>query len=191
MAINNKILLIVFTIVAFSSLSFAQNYSQYKPYPNDRFPQIIQASDYETIKFIEVLYSSLTKLDKDTMNCELQGNKIVFSASNKSSKIVTLQELQNNAVLLNNTKYSNKSIMILCSTLFRVLSDLTKESRIESVKYYQFQTSAYKKRTIIEFKLGNRVLVVESDSNGPKNDERLYILDIQDISDSFFWGAIK
>jgi hypothetical protein len=47
---------------------------------------------------------------------------------------------------------------------------------------------ANKRRTIIEFICGIRVLVIDSFSNGPKNDERLYVLDVVEHPRSFFWG---
>jgi hypothetical protein len=96
-----------------------------------------------------------------------------------------------NTVLLNRARYSDISVAVLFRTLNRALSNFSKKTPIESVKYIQFPTISYKKRTIIEFKIENQVVVLTSDSNGPRNKDRLYVYEIVKPKDSFFWGAMK
>lgn len=183
---------IYFLLILFfySSVSYTQNSSKSKPNHN-KYPQTIQASDYEGIKFIENLYTSLSKLDKDKVNCKVKKDLISFHSPTRSAKVTNLQINIENTVLLNRTRYSDISVAVLYRTLHRVLSNFSKKVPIESVKYTQFSTISYKKRTVIEFKIGNQIVVLDSDSNGPINKNRLYVLDIIKQKDSFFWGAVK
>jgi hypothetical protein len=163
------------------------SYSQSSPKLN-KYPRTIQASDYEGIKFIENLYTSLSKLDKDKVNCKIKKDLISFHSPTKSAKVTNLHITKENTVFLNRSRYSEISIAVLYRTLYRALSEFSKKTPIESVKYTQFSTISYKKRTVIEFKIGNQIVVLDSDSNGPGNKDRLYIVDIIKLKNSFFWG---
>jgi hypothetical protein len=178
-----KITYLVLILFFCSSIS----YSQSSPKLN-KYPRTIQASDYEAIKFIENLYTSLSKLDKDKVNCKIKKDLISFHSPIKPTKVINLQINKENSVFLNRTRYSDISIAVLYRTLYRALSEFSKKTPIESVKYTQFSTLSYKKRTVIEFKIGNQIVVLDSDSNGSGNKERLYIVDIIKPKNSFFWG---
>ena len=69
-----------------------------------------------------------------------------------------------------------------------VVSDLSEKTPRAGVKYDQFATRAYKKRTIIEFDFGPQIVVIDAFSNGPRDDERLYVLNLIARKDSFFWS---
>jgi hypothetical protein len=47
--------------------------------------------------------------------------------------------------------------------------------------------ATYKKRTTIQFDSDPEIVVIDSFSNGPKDEERLYILDVVQRKDSMFW----
>lgn len=184
---TQKIIYLLLILFFYTGISYTQNSPKPKPNHN-RYPRTIQASDYEAIKFIENLYASLSKLDKDRVNCKIKKDLISFHSPTKSAKVTNLQINKENTVLLNRSRYSDISVAALYRTLYQVLSNLSKTAPIESVKYTQFATISYKKRTIIEFKVGNQIVVLDSDSNGPKNKERLYTFNIIKQKNSFFWG---
>jgi hypothetical protein len=74
----------------------------------------------------------------------------------------------------------------LFTTLKRILTDLSETDIPSVVRFGQFPTRAYARRTIVEFQFGQTVVVVDSFSNGPTNSERLYVLDIVHRNESFF-----
>jgi hypothetical protein len=78
-------------------------------------------------------------------------------------------------------------MLVLFATLKRILTDLSKTGMCAGVRFDQFATRAYAKRTILEFDFGTTIVVLDSFSNGPSDGERLYVLDIVDRKESFFW----
>jgi hypothetical protein len=181
-----KLVKIFLFIVICTAWSFAQNNSKYKSFSNGSV-QIIQASDYPTIKFIEKLCSSLAKLNQEKVDCKVKKGVVIFISPADSRKEVRLEIDKDSSVVLNRARYKDVGTKILNRTLYRVLLDFSERSHIESVKCTQFSTMSYKKRSIIEFKIGNQVITLDSDSNGPKNKARLYTLRIIKTKDSFFY----
>jgi hypothetical protein len=167
----------------------SQNKELYKPNPHD-YPQIIQAHDYATIKSIESLFTALSNItSKDTLEGDVADNTITFR-STTTRNTVTIRTHEDN-VTINRAKFSSGPTLALYTTAIRVLTDLSKGSKCKAVMFSQFRTRAYKRRTVIEFNFGPRVVVLDSFSNGPQDDERLYTLDLVDESNSFFWGKSK
>jgi len=76
----------------------------------------------------------------------------------------------------------------LFQTTARLLRDLAHDAPGYPVLIAQFGTRAYKKRTIIGFDSGPRVVEIDCAENGPRDPERLYILDLEERQKSFFWA---
>ena len=181
--------LLMFTITSVT----AQVSSDYKPHPQPGFPQIIQASDYPTIKFIESLYTKISKLGirrdyfQAGVACKVENQSVSFKANHDSTMKVILRMGTKKTVFLNNTRFNDSNVNTLCFTLFRVLIDLSKGSHCEGVRFGNLPNRSYKKRIIIEFKFTSKIVSLESDSNGPGNSERIYYLDFSGAPNSFFW----
>lgn len=128
------------------------------------FPQIIQAHDYPTIEAIETLVDDLERVGTDTVSC---------SAAQS---------------ILSRRSYTAESTVTLFSTLERLLADLSKTRPCAAVGFSRFSTRAYKTRSVVEFDFGPTVLVIDASSNGPDDNERLYVLDTLERNES--WGHV-
>lgn len=131
------------------------------------YPQVIQDNDYQTIVTIETFMSQLKSGGNDSVACS------------NAKNIVT------------QAHYHNPKTSAFFTTLDRLLGELSRNETCRAVKFDQFRTLAYAKRTIVEFDFGATVVVVDAFSNGPKNEERLYTLDKVNRSESFFWGNVQ
>jgi hypothetical protein len=145
----------------------------FRPYSQD-FPQIIQASDYPSIESIEALYDLLNKVGKDEKTTlQLLDGSLQFGSDRVG--MVTLTPGQ---VSIGEKKFKNNEVWVLFTTLKKVLDAVSKTSPCHEVQFTQFGTGAYHFRTVIEFGCQPHVVTLESDSNGPDDEERLYILDL-------------
>lgn len=186
------ILLLIALLVVMPTMLWASpiDKDKYRQYANG-YPQIIQAQDYKTIQSIESLFSGLSKLGEEGIDFDIRSNALIFKLKNNKAKSVVVETSDSKKVSINNVHYSRSNTRLLYATLIKVLSDLSAESKCEAVAFTQHPTKAYKKRTIIEFKYGAKVVDLDCFSNGPNNPERLYVLDLIDTKDSYFWGKIE
>jgi hypothetical protein len=159
----------------------------YRPYPHP-YPQIIQASDYPTIDAIEALFRDLKKSGDDEMSCETGATTITLKRRNDANLGVLISVPEKGPASVGEQHYLARETIVLLTTLKRILTDLSKTTSCSRVRFDQFGARAYKKRTIIEFDFGAAIVLVDSFSNGPHDGERLYVLDIIDRKDSYFWG---
>lgn len=158
----------------------------YRPYAH-RYPQIIQAHDYPTIEAIEALFRSLKMLGNGDISCEPGTTGIILKQRN-DARLVALTVPEKGPVSIAERTYPARETLVLFTTLKRILTGLSKTSMCSGVRFDQFATRAYAKRTIVEFDCGATTVVLESLSNGPSDAERLYVLDVVDRRESFFWG---
>ncbi len=93
-----------------------------------------------------------------------------------------------NTITINKARFTARPTTILYATLFKILSDYTKKEACRGVRFVEYGTKTYKRRSIIEFDFGAQVVEIDSESNGPKVNERLYILDVVQRKDSMFWS---
>ena len=177
---------LILLIVSLASAAGPDNES-YRPYPHP-YPQIIQASDYPTIEAIEALFRDLKKLGDDELSCETRATTIILKRRNGANPGVVITVAENVPASFGQRRYLARETIALFTTLKRILTDLSRTTNCSSVRFDQFGTRAYKKRTIMEFDFGAAIVAVDSFSNGPHDGERLYILDIIDRKDSYFWG---
>lgn len=158
------ILLTMFGIV---SAAVAANMKDiYRP-TGQAYPQVIQNSDYATIEAIETFYVEISKVGKDSTACKAIVDSIILKS-------------------INNSK--NENTVTLFTTLKKILSDLSAKHKCSSVRADQLSTRAYKKRTVLDFDFGDSIVELDSLSNGPNDEERLYTLDIVSRKDSFFYS---
>lgn len=165
---------------------------RYAPEPADGYPQILQRRDYRTITFIEAWYKKLSALAPArplpaTARAEMDHGALLIRSRTDAQTAVALRVEDTNRVLLGGRKFDDPATAILCSTLLKIFSDLEKSEKCRQVSFAQFATRTYRRRTLIAFDFGPRVLEIDCHSNGPKDDERLYILDLIDRSESYFW----
>ena len=165
---------------------------RYAPEPADGYPQILQRRDYRTIIFIEAWYKELSALAPAralpaTARAEMDQGALVIGSRTEAQTAVALRVDEKNRVLLGGRAFDDPAIAILCSTLLKIFSDLEKSDKCRQVSFAQFATRTYRRRTLIAFDFGPRVLELDCHSNGPDDDERLYILDLIDRSESYFW----
>ncbi len=130
----------------------------------------------------------MPKVDQKIANFEVGNNRLVLMSQTNATRRIQLQINSDDSVSLETVRYEGKPVKILCQTLYHVLSDLSKSGSTSSVQYAQFQTRAYRLRTIFEFRLRDNVVVLDCFSNGPDDLERLYVLDIEPSKDSLFWN---
>ncbi|MDR2012509.1 MAG: hypothetical protein LBQ20_05610 [Rhodanobacter sp.] len=157
-----RILLLILFGVGISAKALAgPAKDSYSPYP-----QIIQNHDYPTIKAIETFVARLKTSSRDSAACSAARN------------------------LIEQVNYSVPNTTALFATLRRLLGDLSHKQPCRAVKFDQFPTRAYTRRTIVEFDFGSTVVIVDAFSNGSTDPERLYILDTVERSQSFFWGHV-
>lgn len=128
------------------------------------YPQIIQANDYETIVTIEAYFQELNNGKSGEVSCSI--------ATSAIGKI----------------KITERNSEYLFTTLNEKLTEYAKTKSCILVKFDQFQTRAYEKRTIIEYGFGKDVIVLDAYSNGPQDEDRLYVLDAIKSDHSFFWS---
>jgi hypothetical protein len=188
---NIKILLFGLCLFTFTSgLSYADTKDKYTPSANG-YPQVIQGHDYQTIIAIESLFVYLSKLGKDRNKFVAENGAITFKSITNELRTLVVHILDKKSVAFGGVAYKDTNTVMLFSTLSKILDNVSKNTKCNGVKHQQFPTRAYKIRTIIEFDCGKQVIVVDSFSNGPEDDERLYVLDIVERKKSFFWGKIE
>lgn len=176
-------------------------HAKYCPFPEDGFPQIIQRYDYPTIAFIESLHRSLIKMSEGVqapgrfgyaVDCEVSANALTFRCTRNPKRAVVIRRNKDKtAILVRHTRFTNQPTIVLCSTLLTVLDDLEGKGRCRGVRVVHFGTGAYRRRTTIEFDLGAEIAVIDCFSNGPQNEERVYILDVIPRSDSLLFQRLK
>ncbi len=171
--------------------------AKYSPYPGSGFPQVIQASDYPTIEFIETLVGGLTDMTvaeatpeqfDRPVGFELTANALTFRSLRQPKKVVVVRRLDGRTVAIGRARFKSQPTMTLCATLFKILSDLSEKGACWGVRFVQYGTRTYRKISIVEFDFGPQIVVLDSHSNGPKEEERLYILDVIQRQDSMFWS---
>lgn len=180
----------LFTAMHSIALATTADNTKYRPYKHN-YPQIIQADDYETIQFIEAFFTALSKLGNEGVNCAVDRHNLTFTSKNNLERKIIIRQSDSKTILIDKKRFANRNTVILYSTIVKIMSDISKKGGCSAVEFSQFPTRAYKKRTIIEFNCGARVLVIDSFSNGTKNDERLYVLDLVDPKESYLWGKIE
>lgn len=161
----------------------------YRP-SGQTYPQIIQEDDYATIEAIEALYSEINKLGKGVIICETDKKSIILRQTGDSPHEVVIGVLANGPITVRNHSYGSRNTVVLFTTLKKVLADLSNRQKCAGIQADQFSTRVYKKRTILAFDFGENIVELDSLSNGPKDEERLYILDLVSRKDSFFWGKL-
>ncbi|KAF0145871.1 MAG: hypothetical protein FD156_549 [Nitrospirae bacterium] len=154
------------------------------------YPQIIQKHDYATIKAIEALYSEINKIGKGVIRCETDKKSIILRQTGDSPHEVVIGVLDNGPITIRNHSYGSRNTVVLFTTLRRVLADLSSKQKCAGIQADKYSTRAYKKITILAFDFGQNIVELNSLSNGPKDEERLYTLDIVSRKDSFFWGKL-
>jgi hypothetical protein len=171
--------------------------SKYGPDPGSGFPQIIQADDYATIEFIEALCRSLAQLPRGKEKPDQFGQPVgvtvaaaalTFHSLRDPTSAVRVVRHDAETIQIQEAPFKDKPTVILFTTLLRILTDFSKEGACRGARFVQFGTKSYKTRSVVEFDFGPRVVVVDSLSNGPKDDERLYILDVIPRKESMFWS---
>jgi hypothetical protein len=172
----------------------AQESSDYKPHPQDGLPQIIQASDFATIKFIESIYTSISRLGVRTdyyvggVDCVVEGQSVKFRSQHDSTMYATLRMSGRKPVLLDSARFNDSNVSTLCYTLLKIFTDLSRDSLCEGIRVANLPNRSYKKRIIIEFKFRSRIISLESDSEGHRKSNRSYSLDFTAERNSFFWN---
>jgi hypothetical protein len=94
-------------------------------------------------------------------------------------------------VVIADRTFRDRNTTTLFSTLIKTLSVFADRPDCHVLRFTQFRTAAYLRRTIVEFACLPEVLRVESHSNGPDDSERLYLLDIVKDSESIQWPAMN
>ena len=178
---NRALIAIVAMTIPTSSLAVSKE--SYRPYSHP-FPQIIQASDYPTIEAIEAMVHDMNA-HQSVLACA--SGKGVELRSSDSGRPLLIRVRDGLTVSLSGHTYSNDKTLALFSTLRRILGELSPTPCV-AARADQFGTRAYKRRSILEFDLGSTVLVIDAFPNGPDDDERLYIFDTVQRTESFFWG---
>jgi hypothetical protein len=181
-----------FALVCPAVLAAATAKETYSPDPADGYPQILQRHDYSTIVFIEAWYKKLSALGPAgklpaTARAELDRGALVIRSATGTKTTIALRMEGNDRVLLGDRTFEDPAIAVLCSTLVRIFSDLERSEKCRQISFTQFGTRTYRKRTLIVFDFGPRVIEIDCQSNGPDDDERLYILDLIERSESYFW----
>jgi len=152
--------------LAIGSAAVAANMRDlYRP-TGQAYPQVIQNSDYATIEAIETFYVEINKIGKDSTACKAIVDSIILKSVNSK----------------------NENTVTLFTTLKKILSDLSAKHKCSAVRADQLSTRAYKKRTVLDFDFGDNIVELDSLSNGPNDEERLYTLDIVSRKDSFFYS---
>lgn len=171
---------------------------KYAPEPGAGYPQILQAHDYATIRFIEALYGVLrtmappTEVRSETaIDLEIIEDVMTFRGRGPAGAKSVVVRLDDSAVAVGKRRFQNAATITLYATLARLLRDMSAEEKCRGVALTQFANRAYKTRTLIGFDFGARVLEIDCLSNGPKDDERLYVLDVVGRGDSFFWFDVS
>jgi len=149
------------------------------------YPQIIQDGDYATIEFIESFYSVLNKSKSDEFFC--RSTALALSCGDEKTSNIIFQIDKNVIKITGHKTFSDTKTITLARKLFDTINSLKKNDDPIECKFSSFATIAYRKRTVIEFDLGAKIVVVDSFSNGPKDPERLYILDSIDREQSLFF----
>lgn len=188
---NMKILLFGLCLVTFASgRAYADAKDKYRPSAHG-YTQVIQGHDYQTIIAIESLFVDLSKLGKDGNKFVAGNGAITFKSITNELRTLVVHIPDEKSVTFGGVAYKDPNTVMLFSTLSKILAIVSKNTKCNDAKYQQFPTRAYKTRTIIEFDCGKQVIAVDSLSNGPEDDERLYVLDLVDRKESFFWGKIE
>jgi len=172
--------------------------AKYGPDPGNPFLQVIQSSDYPTIEFIGSLYRPLNRVSSEehhpkefgsALSCEITETSLTFRAKDAGkTKTVTVAKKGQQSTTIGKVPFTNPATQVFFSALLTIVTDLVKTTPCREVRFTQFGTRAYKRRTIIEFDFGAQVVVIDCFSNGPKNDERLYVLDVVARRESMFWS---
>lgn len=153
--------------------SWEDKKGEFRPYSQD-FPQIIQSTDYPTIEAIEFLYDLLRKVGSDERTTVVSSKGSLQFGHGKQGVV----GITGGEVSLDGKVFKEKEVRTLFSTLKKILDTVSVSSPCHEVQFSQFGTRAYATRTVIEIGCLPHVILLESDSNGPHDDERLYVLDL-------------
>jgi hypothetical protein len=179
--------LVVWLSLAFLAVATPEDKAKFGPKPADGYPQIVQRDDYATIQFIEAWYQSLALLappDKGRgfwtqLECDVSPDGLIFHSKVRGKDLRVRRHESN--TYIGQQRFSNPATVLLFTTCMKVLAD-TGEPKLK-LRFTQFRTRS------LEFSVGPRILVIDSFSNGPKNEERLYILDLDTVKESLLWAA--
>ncbi len=164
---------------------------RFKP-TGDEFPQIIQRTDYETIQAIEALYAELERIDGTSHSYEIGDEQPLFAAAQsdgillRGRKDVTTIGIATGGATLAG-KRLNQTTSELFATLQRVLVSLASDFPAAGVRATRYGARSYRSITRIEFAFPPLVVQLDGMSNGKGNRERLYVLDVDRVTDSFLW----
>ena len=165
--------------------------AQFRPL-NSGFPQIIQGLDYSSIEAIEDFYRLLESTGTGSANSF--GRSTVWSDAPDGLSFkgtvdgsVRLQ-IQTGRITIGKDVFEQEKTVLLFSTFLKALNAFAGPD-CRGVKFTSLGTRAYKNRTVIEFGCSGEVLTLESFSNGPNVEERLYVLDIIKEQESLMFGT--
>jgi hypothetical protein len=159
---------------------------QFRPFPHN-FPQIIQASDYPTVQAIESLYEKLQTAGAPNATWRTTADGLRLWHDTRMETV----RVSGDEVVIADRTFKDRNTAIFFSTLIKTLSVFADRQDCHVLRFNQFGTRTYSRRTIIEFACLPEVLTVESHSNGPGNSERFYVLDIVKDSESMLWRALS
>jgi hypothetical protein len=142
-----------------------------------------------SLAFVSTIATS-TMSANGVILCETKKKFIILRQTGDSPHEVAIGVLDNGPIAVRNQPYSSRNTVVLFATLKKLLADLSKREKCAGIQANQFSTRAYKKRTILAFDFGDNIVELDTLSNGPKDEERLYTLDLVSRKDSFFWGKL-
>lgn len=154
------------------------------------YPQIIQGQEYAPIEAIQALYAAVSGTSKlgdfgfeDPRELRVDGAKIVVTGSKESVEI----EL-GKRVRVGQRVFADPRTKVLFQTLGRLLTELGSQCKAHGVRGRHMGTRAYRDAVRFEFSFGPVVVSLESAANGPRNRERLYVLDVVEVGQSALWA---
>jgi hypothetical protein len=165
------------------------NKGAYRP-PSSDYHQVIQARDYGTIVAIESLYASLEPFAEEvwlnaSTNWQSSGKAPAPRPTAPGFAVIThMPDLVETSL----AEFISTESHVLFATLTKILADLAAHTPCQGVRFTQFKTRAYTRRTVIEISYGTQVVALEAFSNGPTDDEGLYVLDVVEKRESVLWS---
>jgi hypothetical protein len=164
--------------------------ARYRPPDND-LPGIVQGGDYGPIEAIEAFYvlaSGTTRHGDFGIQHHREAKSDVSRIVITGTREPVIVELSEKRIRIGRRSFRDPKTISLFRTLGRLLADLGSECTQQGVRGIRIRNRSYRHTTNIEFSFGPVVVTLESDSNGPVNPVRIYVLDIVEPKDTFEWA---
>lgn len=166
-------ILIFPTIIMSSAIAAPDEFQQYRPHEHP-YPQIIHASDSETIRAIQTL-GFKTRHFQSAVGTLVSEQEIHFTGETASVFTIAIYE---DYVLIDRERFSDENTVTLFSTMLQTLQDHVGVGSSVNVISDYWRSEGFVNITEILLNFDSHVLFIGENSGGADGSEQQYVLDV-------------